>query len=103
MDIFNTNIQISYIFYTNSKKSRLAVQFGNNSISDSIRRWLQTKNGTHAMGGSGFNLRSVRVQASRQFAALFPEASGREQVWRGGRGWSEGAGMDEREKEESKV
>lgn len=27
------------------------------------------------MGGSGFNLRSVRVQASRQFAVLFPEAS----------------------------
>lgn len=40
------------------------------------------------MGGSGFNLRSVKVQAFRQLAALFPEASQREQVWRRGRGWS---------------
>lgn len=75
-----TNIR----FYTNSKKSGLAVQFDNNSPSDSIRYWLQTKNGTHAMGGSGFNLRSLRVQASRRCAALFPEASER-QVWRGAR------------------
>lgn len=64
---FYTNIQISYIFYANSKKSRHAVQFGNNSISDSIRRWLQTTNGTHAMDGSGFNLGSGKAQALRQF------------------------------------
>lgn len=61
----------------------LGLLFDNNSISDSIRHRLQTKNGTHAMSASGFNLRSMRVQASRQFLVLFPEASGSEQALRG--------------------
>lgn len=77
---FFIQIHKYHTFYLNRKKSRLAVQFDSKSISDSVRHWLQTKNGSHAMGWSGFNLRSVRVQASRQFAA-----SGREQVWRAAR------------------
>lgn len=77
-------------FYINNKKSGLAVQFDNNSVSDSIRHWLQTKNETHAMDGSGFNPRNVRVQALRQCAALFPKLQG-DNKYGGGKGWSKGA------------
>lgn len=59
-----------------AKISRLAVQFDNNSVSDSIRHWLQTKNGPHAMGGFGFNVRSVGIRHPGSLQPTFLKLQG---------------------------